>query len=420
MMETSSAGVVLNAADEIDASYAGFSVLRDPWCLPEPYQRASERSERTADLGESGAQVGAQAAHARKRKRKRRAPSPGQTGGGDEAPHAALSLAYAVSSEAIRVVATAHQLLCQGWGAAACLHGGASNAGANSSAPAAGSVTAPVLQHPNAAAAEADAAEAETEGEEGSAEGLPDCLALAAMAHVLKPKITIPRPLSPSPACHAASRGYTGASPVEAAAAGRPASSTHNLFNTLVEAPESVEVVAGVMGSEGRVLLPCGSRFLMSDLQRLQPLLEGALTLSHLHAGPDTPPMQLTQCLLLPVRPPAQLKGDRGLPLAPCCLGCSSCNTAACRHSCHCVHTCATHPLTRPPADARQPGGRYDLVVLDPPWENASAARSGAYSTLAPQQLLALPLRELLRQVCRRGGCSARCVQLFAWARRCV
>ena len=40
-------------------------------------------------------------------------------------------------------------------------------------------------------------------------------------------------------------------------------------------------------------------------------------------------------------------------------------------------------------------GGGFRLLVLDPPWECASVARSGAYSTLSCGQVQALPVRQL-------------------------
>lgn len=48
-------------------------------------------------------------------------------------------------------------------------------------------------------------------------------------------------------------------------------------------------------------------------------------------------------------------------------------------------------------------GERYDLVVLDPPWENASAKRASRYPTLPSRNLLAIPMRRVLRAV-RRGN----------------
>ena len=42
------------------------------------------------------------------------------------------------------------------------------------------------------------------------------------------------------------------------------------------------------------------------------------------------------------------------------------------------------------------------MVVLDPPWENASAKRAWRYPTLPSRNLLAIPMRRLLRPVrCR-------------------
>ncbi len=48
---------------------------------------------------------------------------------------------------------------------------------------------------------------------------------------------------------------------------------------------------------------------------------------------------------------------------------------------------------------AGAPGERYDLVVLDPPWENASAQRAAHYPTLPSRNLLAIPMRRLLNPV---------------------
>lgn len=39
--------------------------------------------------------------------------------------------------------------------------------------------------------------------------------------------------------------------------------------------------------------------------------------------------------------------------------------------------------------------GGYHCIVLDPPWENASAKRSARYPTLPSRNLLGLPLRQL-------------------------
>lgn len=50
------------------------------------------------------------------------------------------------------------------------------------------------------------------------------------------------------------------------------------------------------------------------------------------------------------------------------------------------------------------PDERYDLVVLDPPWENASARRSAHYPTLPSRNLLAIPMRRLLNPV--RRACT--------------
>ena len=41
----------------------------------------------------------------------------------------------------------------------------------------------------------------------------------------------------------------------------------------------------------------------------------------------------------------------------------------------------------------------YGLIVLDPPWENASAARGAKYTTLPSRNLLGLPLQRLAHSV---------------------
>jgi hypothetical protein len=39
------------------------------------------------------------------------------------------------------------------------------------------------------------------------------------------------------------------------------------------------------------------------------------------------------------------------------------------------------------------------MIVMDPPWENASARRRGAYATLPARQLLRVPVADLLHEV---------------------
>jgi hypothetical protein len=46
-----------------------------------------------------------------------------------------------------------------------------------------------------------------------------------------------------------------------------------------------------------------------------------------------------------------------------------------------------------------QQRGLANLLVIDPPWENASARRSGRYATLTPNHLLHMPVKQLLKQV---------------------
>ncbi|WIA17442.1 hypothetical protein OEZ85_014289 [Tetradesmus obliquus] len=52
----------------------------------------------------------------------------------------------------------------------------------------------------------------------------------------------------------------------------------------------------------------------------------------------------------------------------------------------------------QPFVEAVQQAGRASLLVVDPPWENASARRSGRYATLTPNHLLYMPVKQLLRQ----------------------
>ncbi len=51
-------------------------------------------------------------------------------------------------------------------------------------------------------------------------------------------------------------------------------------------------------------------------------------------------------------------------------------------------------------APACIPEQGFGLVVLDPPWENASAGRAAHYPTLPSRNLLAVPMRRLLHPVC--------------------
>eukprot|EP00873_Tetraselmis_striata_P034311 jgi/Tetstr1/454575/TSEL_041470.t1 len=106
----------------------------------------------------------------------------------------------------------------------------------------------------------------------------------------------------------------------------------HTLFPKLkcLTTGASTDLFGGMLGGSGalresvaavldrRVLLPARSRFLLSDMRRMQPLL----------------------------------------------------------------------------TEAQQVGG-YHLIVIDPPWENASARRSAAYATLPERKMLALPVGQL-------------------------
>ena len=51
------------------------------------------------------------------------------------------------------------------------------------------------------------------------------------------------------------------------------------------------------------------------------------------------------------------------------------------------------------PCSAGDSSQGFGLVVLDPPWENASATRGAKYASLPSRALLRLPLPELLHPV---------------------
>ena len=71
--------------------------------------------------------------------------------------------------------------------------------------------------------------------------------------------------------------------------------------------------------------------------------------------------------------------------------------------------------LMRVPHRETDREGGYGLIVLDPPWENASAARGAKYATLPSRNLLGLPLQRLAHPVRLTCGLSS---QSFAalWA----
>ena len=50
-------------------------------------------------------------------------------------------------------------------------------------------------------------------------------------------------------------------------------------------------------------------------------------------------------------------------------------------------------------ACAGSPRDGFECIVIDPPWENASAQRSNAYPTLPSRNLLGIPVKRLLHQV---------------------
>ena len=42
---------------------------------------------------------------------------------------------------------------------------------------------------------------------------------------------------------------------------------------------------------------------------------------------------------------------------------------------------------------------KYECIVVDPPWENASARRKGAYQALPSRYMLGVPVPRLLAEV---------------------
>ena len=165
-----------------------------------------------------------------------------------------------------------------------------------------------------------------------------------------------------------------------------------NLFDQVVGNDGDAEAEA--VAHETPVLLPPRSRFLMSDVTRLRPLLPGAAAQHPLQNLPKRRlpmPLLFTSATRVSRPPAAQHDAD---------------HAGAATHRmqlrrCMCVVYAAGWP-----------GERYDMVVLDPPWENASAKRAWRYPTLPSRNLLAIPMRRLLRPV--RCRVCARQIHTFA------
>lgn len=51
-------------------------------------------------------------------------------------------------------------------------------------------------------------------------------------------------------------------------------------------------------------------------------------------------------------------------------------------------------------AEAGAPEEGFDCIVMDPPWENASARRGCKYPSLPARKLLSIPVARLLHQAC--------------------
>ena len=197
-------------------------------------------------------------------------------------------------------------------------------------------------------------------GEAAEAQPGPDYLAMFELRHALRPRLEWPPGVAvPAPAAGSCA-DRVQRQDVQQQQRQLPC----NLFNQLIALDGgggASEVGFGAASTEGGgeerlalagghpVLLPWRCSFLMSDARQLQPLL------------PPSPP------------PPQQ---PTLTPMAH--------NTAA---------------PTEAAGAAAMRGGGYHCILLDPPWENASAKRSGRYPTLPSRALLALPLRRLMHPV---------------------
>eukprot|EP00878_Enallax_costatus_P033202 GHUV01036602.1.p1 GENE.GHUV01036602.1~~GHUV01036602.1.p1 ORF type:complete len:417 (+),score=88.63 GHUV01036602.1:107-1357(+) len=162
-----------------------------------------------------------------------------------------------------------------------------------------------------------------------TAEDGTDWVALAAMKHLLKPKVSFTYTTASSTPQHQQKQKQqqngSHAQQIRTPDQQEPQQQlehtlTCNLFNTVMTNPSPAAVVAAAYDQE--VLLPGRSTFCVSDLKAMQPFVQ-----------------------------------------------------------------------------AVQDRGGASFVVIDPPWENASARRSAAYGTLTPNHLLYLPVKQLVKQV---------------------
>jgi hypothetical protein len=159
-----------------------------------------------------------------------------------------------------------------------------------------------------------------------------------------------------------------------------------NLFDRVIGNDGDCEAEA--VAHETPVLLPPRSRFLMSDVTRLRPLLPGVAA----HTCRQT--CHSARCHYSCCDQP--FPHYNFIP--------TSCCTSPRRLQVQCFHHMQVCRCICVVSAAGGPEERYDLVVLDPPWENASARRASHYPTLPSRNLLAIPMRRLLRPV--RCGCT--------------
>lgn len=289
-------GQVISSEAEINTGYCRFKLRRGQFNLSQPYQRVRDDACSTRDP--SGSQTAEPPAN---RKRKRNSNEDGTEPSKQQ--HADI----------VEIIQAAHAALCQaGSLEPPCAEAAAvpSSMSANISNPK--SQCSPLISTSTVAAAGAScnqqtgllAADIQSDDDpctNQQHDASVDWVALSSLRFVVKPKISLP----PMPDASSAP-------------------TTTNLFHKVIHNSCATEVVA--MAHNIPVLLPAQSKFLMSDVQHLAPVLTEL--------------------------------GDTGA----------------------------------------------DLVVMDPPWENASVKRSKKYSTMTPKQLRQLPIKRLLSKV-RRTCC---------------
>lgn len=202
--------------------------------------------------------------------------------------------------------------------------------------------------HLQRSAAEAEMSVPAVAAEEGADSF--DLVALSELRHVLKPKLQY---------------DSCAAQPLD-------------LFNTMIENADNVERLATAFTA--RVLIPRHSRFLISDVNRMQPLVAG-----------DRDP--LSNCSRSAVY--SSLTNILGLQHRACMH--DTPRIMVCTQGCQSISLSKLHYGSV--LGSGSPGSGYDCIVMDPPWENKSAKRSATYPTLPSRRLLSIPMARLLEKV---------------------